>query len=214
MANSTSKPKTPPPVWVPAHKFFISTFEKEFILDNVDGAIRSDLKFDVLTRVGRVYSNLQGFDWDFRKGDNSTSTGDKGEEMIAMGGRGRAIRRQGARGWARRAGPDGGWGDLVSRLDGAGAGNFLSPFPLSVTQVLSDPQKRAIYDQYGEEGLKGQVPPPDATRGFPGGGATFFQIGDGPNVFRFNPRNANDIFAEFFGFLSPFGGMGGGGGGG
>lgn len=69
-----------------------------------------------------------------------------------------------------------------------------------------------MYDQYGEEGLKGQVPPQDAS-GVPGG-ATFFQTGDGPNVFRFNPRNANDIFAEFFGFSSPFGGMGGPGGGG
>ncbi|XVF87432.1 hypothetical protein PTKIN_Ptkin18bG0119700 [Pterospermum kingtungense] len=73
-------------------------------------------------------------------------------------------------------------------------------------EVLSDPQKRAVYDQYGEEGLKGQVPPPDA------GGATFFHTGDGPNVFRFNPRDANDIFSEFFGFSSPFGRMGGGGG--
>jgi DnaJ homolog subfamily B member 4 len=27
-------------------------------------------------------------------------------------------------------------------------------------------------------------------------------------VFRFNPRNAEDIFAEFFGSSSPFGGMG------
>ncbi|GLU22948.1 hypothetical protein SLE2022_389840 [Rubroshorea leprosula] len=41
-------------------------------------------------------------------------------------------------------------------------------------EVLSDSQKRAIiYDQYGEEGLKGHVPPPDGP-----GGATFFQTGD------------------------------------
>ena len=77
-------------------------------------------------------------------------------------------------------------------------------------QVLSDPQKRAVYDQYGEEGLKGQVPPPGAGGAGPGG-ATFFSTGgDGPTMFRFNPRNAEDIFAEFFGGSSPFGGMGGG----
>ena len=81
-------------------------------------------------------------------------------------------------------------------------------------QVLSDPQKRAVYDQYGEEGLKGQVPPPGAGGAGPGG-ATFFSTGgDGPTMFRFNPRNAEDIFAEFFGGSSPFGGMGGGMGGG
>ena len=72
-------------------------------------------------------------------------------------------------------------------------------------EVLSDPQKKAIYDQYGEEGLKGQMPPPGSDAG---GGASFFQTGDGSTTFRFNPRNANDIFAEFFGFSSPFGGNG------
>ncbi|KAG5235003.1 dnaJ subfamily member [Salix suchowensis] len=74
-------------------------------------------------------------------------------------------------------------------------------------EVLSDTQKRAIYDQYGEEGLKGQVPPPQADGP---GGATYFSTGNGPAAFRFNPRNADDIFAEFFGYSSPFGGMGGG----
>ncbi|CAN0898588.1 DnaJ homolog subfamily B member 4 [Linum grandiflorum] len=64
--------------------------------------------------------------------------------------------------------------------------------------VLSNPQKRAIYDQYGEEGLN-EIPP----SGF-GNGSNH-----GPNS-DFNSRNAEDIFAEFFG-SSPFGFGGGGG---
>ncbi|CAI9097246.1 OLC1v1033626C2 [Oldenlandia corymbosa var. corymbosa] len=70
--------------------------------------------------------------------------------------------------------------------------------------VLSDPQKRQVYDQYGEEGLKGQVPPSGA------GGYTSTSDGGGHTSFRFNPRSADDIFSEFFGFASPYGDMGGG----
>ncbi|GAB4857345.1 hypothetical protein Ancab_015253 [Ancistrocladus abbreviatus] len=72
--------------------------------------------------------------------------------------------------------------------------------------VLSDPQKRAVYDQYGEEGLKGQFPPPGS--GFGAGGFPGSSDGSGYTSFRFNPRSADDIFSEFFGVSSPFGGMG------
>lgn len=78
-------------------------------------------------------------------------------------------------------------------------------------EVLSDPDKRAVYDQYGEEGLKGAVPPPGAAGagGTPAGGFNMNGPGGGGGTFRFNPRNAEDIFAEFFGASSPFaGGMG------
>ncbi|KAK4943812.1 Type I HSP40 co-chaperone [Elasticomyces elasticus] len=53
-------------------------------------------------------------------------------------------------------------------------------------EVLSDPQKRQLYDQYGEEGLE---------QGGMGGGMA-----------------AEDLFAQFFGGGSAFGGMFGGGG--
>ncbi|KAK4795768.1 hypothetical protein SAY86_028094 [Trapa natans] len=58
--------------------------------------------------------------------------------------------------------------------------------------VLNDPHKRSVYDQCGEEGLK-DIPPPGSSAGGGGGGSSGF-----------NPRNAEDIFAEFYG-SSPFG---------
>ena len=80
--------------------------------------------------------------------------------------------------------------------------------------VLSDPRKRQIYDQLGEEGLKAGMDGAAAGGGFPGGGGGFpggFQS-TGPNGTRFyfsggGPggfRNANDIFREFFGSSNPF----------
>jgi DnaJ family protein B protein 4 len=75
-------------------------------------------------------------------------------------------------------------------------------------QVLSDSQKRTVYDQLGEEGLKGQPPP-----GAGGPSASPFYPGSGHSTsFHFNPRSADDIFAEFFGFSGPFSSMGGMGG--
>ncbi|XP_057952121.1 uncharacterized protein LOC131146504 [Malania oleifera] len=65
--------------------------------------------------------------------------------------------------------------------------------------VLSDPQKRQIYDLYGEEALKsGQVPPQPASASRGGGGPYPHRHHPNPS-FRFNPRDADDIYAELFG---------------
>ncbi|CAK0786642.1 hypothetical protein CVIRNUC_009856 [Coccomyxa viridis] len=77
--------------------------------------------------------------------------------------------------------------------------------------VLSDKQKRQIYDQYGEEGLKmgGAPPPPGADAAGPSGAG--FAPG-GAGGYQFSEDQAQRIFEELFG--SGFGGLGGGLGGG
>lgn len=69
--------------------------------------------------------------------------------------------------------------------------------------VLSDPEKKKIYDLYGEEGLKSGPPPPDAGAGFTRGG----QAG-GYQSYSFDQRQAEKIFEQFFGGSS-MGGSGG-----
>ncbi|KAI7950090.1 hypothetical protein MJO28_008911 [Puccinia striiformis f. sp. tritici] len=86
-------------------------------------------------------------------------------------------------------------------------------------QVLSDKNQRTVYDQFGEEGLKGG-PPPGAggggMGGFPGSSFHFSSNGGGGRQ-EFTQMDANAMFEKMFGGaggLFGSGGVGGGGGGG
>jgi len=68
-------------------------------------------------------------------------------------------------------------------------------------EVLSDENKRKIYDQYGEEGLKAGGGPSGGPGGFPGGA-----------TFHFTPTDPEEIFRTFFGGSGGFGNFGGFGG--
>ncbi|GAB5034233.1 heat shock protein [Nannochloropsis oceanica] len=85
-------------------------------------------------------------------------------------------------------------------------------------EVLSDPEKKKIYDMYGEEGLKmggGEGPPPNGPGGGMGGGmpegfAGFARaggggMGTGRGGGSFGGfSDPADIFAQFFGTSSAF----------
>lgn len=83
-------------------------------------------------------------------------------------------------------------------------------------EVLSDKNKRAIYDQFGEEGLKsgmgaggepggGGGGHPFGAGGFPGGSFYFTSSGrPGGRGGAFRPSSADDIFRQFFGGANPF----------
>lgn len=85
--------------------------------------------------------------------------------------------------------------------------------------VLSDPQKRQIYDLYGEEALKsGQFPPPPTSSSSSSASSSRYYYHQRQHQhpspsFRFKPRDAEDIYEELFGSESGGGGGGTGGGG-
>lgn len=79
-------------------------------------------------------------------------------------------------------------------------------------EVLSDSQKRQVYDNYGKQGLAdGFAGGPGSHGGFGGfpgadlfGAAGPFGFGGGGGMFGFHFRDPNDVFREFFGGNDPF----------
>lgn len=82
-------------------------------------------------------------------------------------------------------------------------------------QILSDPDKKEVYDQYGLEAARGNAPAgnPFAGAGGAGGapGGTFhFSTGNGGGAHQFTSADAFNIFNQFGGFGDLFGDLGGG----
>jgi len=73
--------------------------------------------------------------------------------------------------------------------------------------VLSDEKKRQVYDQFGEEGLKGSMggEGPGAAGGMPPGFHAFTPNGaGGGGAYKFDMGDATRIFSTFFGGGDPF----------
>ncbi len=78
-------------------------------------------------------------------------------------------------------------------------------------EILSDPEKKRIYDQVGEEGLKGGFPGGGDGEGAGGPGGAQFHFSGMPGGGRaFHFSNPEDIFKTFFGTGNPFEAEGGG----
>jgi DnaJ family protein B protein 4 len=67
-------------------------------------------------------------------------------------------------------------------------------------EVLSDPEKKRVYDQVGEEGLKGGFAESESAPP----GAQFRNSGSMPRGAGFHFMDADDIFRNFFGTTDPF----------
>lgn len=65
-------------------------------------------------------------------------------------------------------------------------------------EVLSDKKKRDVYDQFGEEGLKGGMP------GSGGGGGGGMHTNGGPHFSYQYHGDPRATFAQFFGSANPF----------
>lgn len=76
--------------------------------------------------------------------------------------------------------------------------------------TLSDPKKRQMYNQYGEEGVRAAEAGADAPGGGMPGGFGGFGGGGGGGAHHMSQEEAQQFFAHAFGGGDPFGGMFGG----